>query len=88
MEIKKFKNHFLVAMPGLNDSIFKKSIILLCEHNIEGSMGLIINKPIDIDNMLLMQNQNALQIKDSKISVWRDYFDLTSYQEQLSRAGL
>ena len=46
MEITKYKNHFLVAMPGLNDSIFKKSIILLCEHNKEGSMGLIINKPM------------------------------------------
>ena len=34
-------------MPGLNDSIFKKSIILLCEHNKEGTMGLIINKPFN-----------------------------------------
>ena len=49
MEIKKFKNHFLVAMPNLNDSIFKKSIILLCEHNDEGSMGLIINKPMQAE---------------------------------------
>ena len=30
----------------------------------------------------------TFEIKDSKISVWRDYFDLTTYQEQLSRAGL
>ena len=49
MEIKKFKNHFLIAMPNLNDSIFKKSIILLCEHNEEGSMGLIINKPVQTE---------------------------------------
>ena len=46
MKIEKFKNYFLVAMPNLNDSIFKKSIVLLCEHNQEGSMGLIINKPM------------------------------------------
>ena len=46
MKIEKLKNYFLVAMPNLNDSIFKKSIVLLCEHNKEGSMGLIINKPM------------------------------------------
>ena len=46
MEIKSLQNYFLVAMPNLNDSIFKKSIILLCNHNKDGSMGLILNKPM------------------------------------------
>ena len=67
MKVKDLKNHFLVAMPSITDPIFKKSLILICDDNKDGTMGLIINKPIDVDNMLLMQNQNALQIKDSKI---------------------
>ena len=49
MALKKINNHFLIATPSLNDSIFKKSIILLCDHSKEGSMGLIINKPMTED---------------------------------------
>ncbi len=41
-------NHFLVAMPGMKDPYFKRSVIYVCEHNEEGAMGLMINAPIDI----------------------------------------
>ncbi|MBI45207.1 MAG: hypothetical protein CMG66_03470 [Candidatus Marinimicrobia bacterium] len=67
MKIKDLKNHFLVAMPSITDPIFKKSLILICDDNKDGTMGLIVNKPIEIDDVLLMQNQNLLQIQDSKI---------------------
>jgi putative transcriptional regulator len=43
------KNHFLVAMPGLTDPAFAGSLIYLCEHSVEeGSMGLVVNKPLAI----------------------------------------
>jgi len=38
-------NHFLIAMPGLKDELFGKSVVYLCEHNEKGALGLIINKP-------------------------------------------
>lgn len=41
-------NHFLIAMPGLNDELFGKSVVFMCEHSERGAMGLIINKPSDI----------------------------------------
>lgn len=41
-------NHFLVAMPSMQDPYFKNSVIYICEHNEEGAMGLIINAPIDV----------------------------------------
>lgn len=41
-------NHFLVAMPSMEDPYFKRSVIYVCEHNEEGAMGLMINAPIDI----------------------------------------
>ncbi|KJY81433.1 hypothetical protein TW81_18495 [Vibrio galatheae] len=41
-------NHFLVAMPGMKDPYFKRSVIYVCEHNEDGAMGLMINAPIDI----------------------------------------
>ena len=42
------KHHFLIAMPGLEDEIFGRSVIYMCEHSPNGAMGLIINKPADI----------------------------------------
>ena len=38
-------HHFLIAMPGLEDPTFAKSVVYLCEHSERGAMGLIINKP-------------------------------------------
>ena len=42
------KHHFLIAMPGLEDETFARSVVYLCEHSSRGAMGLIINKPADI----------------------------------------
>lgn len=41
-------NHFLIAMPGLADETFAKSVVYLCEHSERGALGLMINKPTDI----------------------------------------
>lgn len=41
-------HHFLIAMPGLDDESFARSVVYLCEHNERGALGLIINKPTDI----------------------------------------
>jgi len=42
-------NHFLIAMPGLEDANFSKSVVYVCEHNERGALGLVINKPSDIN---------------------------------------
>ena len=47
------KHHFLIAMPGLEDETFARSVIYMCEHSPRGAMGLIINKPSDISMRLL-----------------------------------
>ena len=36
----------LIAMPGMADPRFEKSVIFMCEHSSDSAMGLIINKPI------------------------------------------
>ena len=41
-------HHFLIAMPGLEDESFARSVVSLCEHSERGALGLIINKPTDI----------------------------------------
>jgi len=41
-------NHFLIAMPGMEDAFFAKSVVYLVDHNDQGAMGLMINKTVDI----------------------------------------
>ena len=41
-------NQFLVAMPGLLDANFNHTVTLLCEHNDQGALGLVINRPTDL----------------------------------------
>jgi putative transcriptional regulator len=41
-------NHFLIAMPGLSDALFSKSVVYVCEHTPRGALGLIVNKPADM----------------------------------------
>ena len=38
-------NHFLIAMPGIEDGTFARSVVYVCEHSEHGALGLIINKP-------------------------------------------
>lgn len=42
-------NHFLIAMPGLQDPLFGHSVVYVCEHSPRGALGLVINKPCDIN---------------------------------------
>lgn len=41
-------HHFLIAMPGLEDEAFAKSVVYVCEHSERGALGLVINKPSDL----------------------------------------
>lgn len=42
-------NQFLIAMPGMGDGNFAGTVVYLCEHNDKGALGLVINRPIDIN---------------------------------------
>ena len=37
------RDHFLIAMPGLNDSSFAHTVTYICEHSDKGAMGVVIN---------------------------------------------
>lgn len=37
---------FLIAMPGMGDPRFARSVILICAHSGDGAMGLIVNRPM------------------------------------------
>ncbi len=41
-------NHFLIAMPALEDPNFFHTVTYICEHNDEGALGLVVNRPLDM----------------------------------------
>jgi len=43
-----FAGQLLMAMPQMNDPHFDHSVVLLCEHSLEGAMGVVINRPTDL----------------------------------------
>jgi putative transcriptional regulator len=41
-------HHFLIAMPGMADPHFSRSLTYICEHNEQGALGVVVNRPIDM----------------------------------------
>lgn len=41
-------NHFLIAMPGLMDPNFHQTVTYISEHNAEGALGIVINRPLNL----------------------------------------
>jgi len=66
-------NHFLIAMPTLADPNFFHTVTYLCEHNQEGAMGLVINRPLDLQFQELLEHL-GLETDDP------DLAQLTIYQ--------
>ena len=50
--------HLLIALPALGDPNFAGSVVLVCQHDVEGAMGLVINRPSDLSWGELMQQMN------------------------------
>lgn len=47
-KLKVEKNRLLFAEPFMDDPYFKRSVVLLTEHNTDGALGFILNKPLDV----------------------------------------
>ena len=60
MNLKNLSNQFLLAMPHLDGSCFEKSLIYICQHDKNGSMGLIINKPLHNKSSTTVLNELKL----------------------------
>ena len=42
-------HHFLIAMPAMADPNFARTLTYVCEHNEQGALGVIINRPTDMN---------------------------------------
>lgn len=41
------RNHFLIALPGMQDPAFAHSVTYICDHSPRGAMGVVINRTLD-----------------------------------------
>ena len=55
------RDHFLIAMPGLNDSSFAHTVTYICEHSDKGAMGVVINAATP---MLLKEIFSQMDLED------------------------
>ena len=49
MDNVNLTDNFLIAMPSLEDPYFANALVYVCEHNENGALGIIVNRPIDLD---------------------------------------
>ncbi len=64
--IKPRKGKVLLSEPYLDDPYFRRTVILLCEHNEEGSFGFVMNNYLEIELQQIMED---LPYLDTRISI-------------------
>lgn len=58
LENVNLTGHFLIAMPNMQDPFFADSVTYICSHNEDGAMGIIINRPTDMNMEMLFEKIN------------------------------
>lgn len=61
------KGTFLIATPDIDMGIFFRGVVIVCEHNPNGSFGLVINKALDLD--LPDEIINIHQLANAKVGI-------------------
>ena len=55
-----FTRHFLIAMPNMADPHFAHALTYVCEHNEDGALGIVVNKPTDMMLSALPPKKSSL----------------------------
>jgi len=48
-DVSHLANQLLIAMPGMVDDQFAGTVVYVCEHNPQGAMGLVVNRPTNLE---------------------------------------
>lgn len=68
MQSVNLTQHFLMAMPAMTDPHFSKTLTFICEHNEQGALGIVVNRPIDLTlHALLEQIEITPAIESAKL---------------------
>ena len=66
-------HHFLIAMPNMADPYFSRTLTYVCEHNDQGALGIVVNRPIDMTLQALFERL-SLTLKHKDLSDAPIYF--------------
>ena len=67
MQALNLTDHFLIAMPSMDDPYFSKSLIYIAEHNAQGALGIIVNRPINM-NLATLFEKIDLQLASRELA--------------------
>ena len=65
MQSVNLTQHFLIAMPAMADPHFSKTLTFICEHNEQGALGVIVNRPIDMTLHALLEQIDITKPSDA-----------------------
>jgi putative transcriptional regulator len=60
-------HHFLIAMPNMVDPHFARTLTYVCEHNDQGALGVVVNRPIDMTMQALFERL-SLTLRHSELA--------------------
>jgi putative transcriptional regulator len=66
-------HHFLIAMPNMADPHFARTLTYVCEHNAQGALGIVVNRPIDMTLQALFERL-SLTLRDREFAAAPIYF--------------
>lgn len=55
VNVLNLTHHFLIAMPNMADPNFARSLTYICEHNGQGALGVVVNRPTDMTLRVLFE---------------------------------
>src|SRR6516225_8853112 len=86
-------HHFLIAMPNMADPHFANTLIYICEHNDQGALGIVVNKPIDMTLSALFEQIDRGFVLHRPLGSWQstlavsDDLGLTTSKDILEAVG-
>jgi len=69
MQKVNLTQHFLIAMPNMADPHFAKSLTFVCEHNDQGALGVVVNRPTEMNLHALLEQVSVAPDSESFKSV-------------------
>lgn len=73
MENANFTDHFLIAMPNMTDPNFAGALTYICDHNPDGALGVVVNRPIELSLEKLFE-QIGITLEDERLKHLPAYF--------------
>jgi putative transcriptional regulator len=73
MQPVNLTHHFLIAMPSMVDPNFARSLTYICEHNEQGALGLVVNRPIELTLEALFE-QIEIPLRDRALGALPVYY--------------